>query len=402
MQHPIKVLIVDDSLLMRKVLTDALNQDENITVVGTAMDGDFALSKIERLRPDVIALDLYMPRMDGLQTLKIIQERFQIPTIIFSGIGVDQSYIALQALRYGAVDFVSKARHGDEQCDSDHWRHMIVQKIKKAYRSGLSKIRLLPVDKEIALINGPDNWLSDLQTNQLQFVGTNQENLVSSLPTNEIDSNLLSKSDLPSPESYPCDLPDIFGIGASTGGTIALEKIIQQLPENFPAAVVVVQHIPEKFSPIFVDSIRHCSRIPVVMASNNQIVIPGTIYIGPGDAHLRIKRVESAYITSLDAEGPLIQGHRPSVNALFISLAYAAGTKALGIILTGMGKDGAMGLQAIKRAGGRTAAQDQESCVVFGMPKEAIKINAVEHVLPLKDIASWMLTQVSKNGRIRK
>ena len=400
MQQPIKVLIVDDSLMMRKVLTEALSQDKNITVVGTAMDGDFALSKIKQLQPDVITLDLYMPRMDGLQTLKIIQERFQIPTILFSGIGSAESYVALQALRYGAVDFVSKkAGISNGQKEDDHWLHVLVQKIKKAYRGDPSKNRLLPANKDIVLIDGANDWLREMQAEASQTI---QEKSIETVPTSDLQLALPGENDLSLPDSYPHDLPLIFGIGASTGGTIALEKIIQQLPENFPAAIVVVQHIPEKFSPVFVDSLRHCSHLPVVLATNNQRVKSGTIYIGPGDAHLRIKRIDGGYMTSLDAEGAFINGHRPSVDALFLSLAYAAGPKALGIILTGMGKDGAVGLQSIRQAGGGTIAQNQESCVVFGMPKEAIKINAAEHVLALKDIPAWMLTQVCENGRISK
>lgn len=380
----IKVLVVDDSLLMRKVVTDVLNQNTDIEVVGVAMDGDFALMKLGRLNPDVIVLDINMPRMDGLTALKIINEQFHIPTIILSAFTREGAFTTLQALKYGAIDFICKPDEGSVTANQAYLQKNLVDKIKIAYQIHQLKA---------------SNRNTSYETRRLSVI-INKEMPEFSSPSVDTSSPIFSNLEAEKLSQLqvnpPANIRKIVAIGASTGGTIAVEKIIRALPANFPGGIVVVQHMPKDFTAAFAETLNNNSALQVTEARDGQEIMSGQVYIAPGDAHMQIRRVNTQYLIQLDRITPPVNGLRPSVDMLFYSLAANAGKKAIGVILTGMGKDGAFGVRALKKTGAHTIAQDELSCVIFGMPKEAIKTGCVDQVLSLNDIPSWLILQMSK------
>lgn len=334
----IKVLIVDDSAVVRSFLKDLLVSDPEIEVVGTAPDPFVARDKILKYNPDVITLDVEMPRMDGITFLKKLMRYYPIPVVILSSLTQSGMATTIEAMEEGAVDVIAKPRmdiiKGMEQISRE-----VIDKIKNAAKAKIRK------KKEV---NKED--YAPLVTRKALQQSTNK----------------------------------IIAIGASTGGTEAIKDILVRLPADAPG-IVVVQHMPEKFTKAFAERLNSLCAMEVKEAKDGDGVIPGTVLIAPGNYHMQFMRSGARYFVKLNQEQPVYH-QRPSVNVLFDSVAEYAGSNATGVILTGMGADGASGLLKMRQAGAITIAQDEESCIVFGMPKEAIKLGAVEKVLPLEKI----------------
>lgn len=339
---PIKVLIVDDSAVVRNIFSKELSSDPEIEVVGTAPDPYVARDKIVQLRPDVITLDIEMPRMDGITFLRKLMKHYPIPVIVVSSLTQKGSDLAMEALQEGAVEVMCKPGPSYSVGDMSL---SLIEKIKAASR-------------------------------------VNVKDLVS------FRSNSQSKKTL----SLTKTTNKIVAIGASTGGTQALEYILTSMPSNAPG-IAIVQHMPEKFTKSFAKRLNDICAIEVKEAEQNDRLIPGRALIAPGNMHMVVKRSGAFYYVEIKS-GPLVKRQRPSVEVLFDSVAKYAGKNSIGVILTGMGSDGAEGLLKMREAGAPTIAQDEKSCIVFGMPKVAIKIGAAEKVLDLKDIPEAILSYV--------
>jgi len=342
----IKVLIVDDSAIVRKIFSEELAKYPDIEIVGAAPDPFVARDKIVNLKPDVITLDVEMPRMDGLTFLRKLMKYYPLPTIIVSSLTPKGGKLTLEALDIGAVDVIAKPGGSYSVGDMSA---QLAEKIRAAARARIirSPARGATVQASVE----PPRALAMTQT------------------TNKI-----------------------IAIGASTGGTEALKAVLTKLPHNAPG-VVIVQHMPANFTTAFAERLNSLCQINVKEAKDNDSVIPGTALLAPGNYHMILRRSGARYYVEIKT-GPMVHHQRPAVDILFKSTARFAGANAVGVILTGMGADGAEGLKEMKDAGAGTIAQDEKSCVVFGMPKEAIKLGAVERVLPLDLIAAEILRMV--------
>ena len=336
----IKVLIVDDSAVVRKILSSELQKDPAIDVVGTAQDPYIARDKIVELHPDVITLDIEMPRMDGISFLRRLMAHYPIPAIVVSSLSPQGSRVAVEALAAGAVEVMCKP--GESYMVGDMAREL-VEKIKIA--ASVQVKRIVPVSANAA---------------------TTRDSLAMTKTTNKV-----------------------VAIGASTGGTQALEALLRRLPANSPA-IVIVQHMPENFTKAFADRLDSVCQIEVRDAVNGDAVVRGRALVAPGNHHLLLNRSGANYFVQVK-QGPSVNRHRPSVDVLFKSVAKFAGANAVGVILTGMGADGAAGMLEMKNSGAHTIAQDEASCVVFGMPKEAINLGGANIVLPLDNIGAEVL-----------
>ena len=348
--HKIRVLIVDDSAIVRQTLSEVLSSDPEIEVIGTAGDPFVAADRIAEQVPDVITLDIEMPRMDGLTFLQKIMSQHPIPVVICSSLAEDRAQSTLKALEYGAVDIIAKPRFGTKQFLEES-RIILCQAVKAA---AAAKVRLLTPSRAVEPKLTADAILSP---------GTS-----AMLETTE----------------------KVVVIGASTGGTEALKTLLEALPSDCPG-IVIVQHMPELFTRAFASRLDSLCSITVKEAESNDTVLRGRALIAPGNHHALIKRSGARYYVEIK-DGPLVCRHRPSVDVLFRSAARYVGQNAVGVILTGMGDDGARGMLEMKQAGAMTIAQDEASCVVFGMPKEAIKYGAVNKILPLQSVAGAILT----------
>ncbi|PLX94419.1 MAG: chemotaxis response regulator protein-glutamate methylesterase [Desulfuromonas sp.] len=352
MAEPVKVLIVDDSAVVRQVLSQVLSEDPSIEVIGTAADPYLAAEKIRKQVPDVITLDVEMPRMDGLTFLQKIMSQHPIPVVICSTLTTKGAEATLKAIQYGAVEIINKPQLGTRDFLEDS-RVVICDAIKAAAQAKLKKTSE-PPQRVITPKHTADAVLSRTKSNNV-------------LKTTE----------------------QVVVVGASTGGTEALRQFLQALPLDAPG-VVVVQHMPEHFTAAFAKRLDGICGVTVKEAADGDTVIPGRALIAPGNRHLLLKRSGARYYVELK-DGPLVCRHRPSVDVLFRSASRYAGQNAIGVIMTGMGDDGARGMLELKEAGAVNFAQDEETCVVFGMPKEAIKRNAVDKVLPLEKLAGAVL-----------
>jgi two-component system chemotaxis response regulator CheB len=341
----IRVLVVDDSAVVRQTLTEVLSSDPEIEVIATASDPFVAAERIREEIPDVITLDIEMPRMDGLTFLQKIMSQHPIPVVICSSLAEEGAQSTLKALEYGAVDIVTKPRLGSKQFLEDS-RVTICQVIKAAAGARLQNLK----------------------------------------PSRVVEPKLTADAILsPGTHAMAETTEKVVAIGASTGGTEALKVVLEGLPADAPG-IVIVQHMPELFTRAFASRLDGSCAITVKEAESNDTVIRGRALIAPGNHHMLLKRSGARYYVEIK-EGPLVCRHRPSVDVLFRSAARYAGQNALGVILTGMGDDGARGMLEMKQAGATTIAQDEASCVVFGMPNEAIKRSAVDKVLPLNAVA---------------
>lgn len=337
MPKDIKVLVVDDSAVVRKVFSEELSRQRGITVVGSAPDPYVARDKIVRLKPDVITLDIEMPRMDGITFLKKLMQYYPLPVIIVSSLTTKGSKIALEALSLGALEVIAKP--------------------SEAYSVGDMSLQLA---EKIRAVYGAKIISPSTQENQ---------------PLPSMGSRALTST-----------TNKIIAIGASTGGTEAIKKVLTRLPYNTPG-IVVVQHMPAQFTTSFAQRLNELCQMNVKEAENGDTVMNGQVLIAPGNYHMVFKRTGSRYYVEVKT-GPLVHYQRPAVDVLFKSVARFAGANALGIILTGMGKDGAQGMVEMKKAGAINIAQDEKSSVVFGMPKEAINLGAVDYVQDIKNIAN--------------
>ena len=345
----IRVLVVDDSAVVRQILTRELSKDRNIEVVGTAPDPYAARDKIVSLRPDVITLDVEMPRMDGVTFLRKLMKHHPIPAIIVSSLTAAGSELAMEALNCGAVDVMCKPGTAYSVGDMSE---LLIEKIKAAAHVDMKK-RAESV-KERAQNQQPVQKLAMTRT------------------TNKI-----------------------IAIGASTGGTEAVKDVLEMFPAGAPGTVIV-QHMPEYFTKSFAERLNANCDIDVKEAENGDRVIPGRALLAPGNKHMVLKRSGAIYMVEIK-DGPLVFHQRPAVEVLFNSVASYAGSNAVGVILTGMGKDGAKGLLAMKEAGAYTIVQDEASSVVWGMPGEAFKVGAATIVLPLKKIAGEALKMAAQD-----
>ncbi len=341
---PIKVLIVDDSAVVRSIFTKELSYDSEIEVAGTAPDPYVARDLIVKLKPDVITLDIEMPRMDGLTFLRKLMKHHPIPTIVVSSLTSKGSDLALEALNEGAVEVMCKPG--------------------AAYTVGDMALTLTEKIKAAAKVN-----LKDTVHKNISADSNSKKKLSLSKTTNKV-----------------------VAIGASTGGTKAIQSILISMPVNAPG-IVVVQHMPEKFTKSFADRLDTICDIQVKEAEDSDRVIPGRALIAPGNMHMLLKRSGDTYYVEIK-NGPLVKRQRPAVEVLFNSVAKYAGNNAIGVILTGMGSDGSTGLLKMKESGAQTLAQDEKSSVVFGMPREAIKLGAANKIVSLDNMPREILNLV--------
>jgi two-component system chemotaxis response regulator CheB len=335
----IRVLIVDDSAIVRKIFSEELSKYPDIDVVGTAPDPFVARNKVVRLKPDVVTLDIEMPRMDGLTFLKKLMRYYPLPVIIVSSLTPKGGELTLQAMDIGAVEVIGKP--GGSYTVGD-MSLQLAEKIRAASRARV-KVRRKSLDEGAA-------------------------------------------SERSEPIKALAETSDkVIVIGASTGGTEALKEVLTRMPPNSPG-ILVVQHMPAAFTTAFAQRLDGICRITVKEAQNSDSVNPGTALIAPGNYHMILRRSGARYYVEVK-DGPMVHHQRPAVDVLFKSTARSAGSNSIGVILTGMGSDGAQGLLEMKQAGAKTIVQDERSCIVFGMPKEAIKLGAADKVAPLDQVA---------------
>lgn len=349
-QNKIKVLIVDDSAVVRQVMTTVLAKEAGIEVIGAASDPIFAMTRMNQEWPDVVLLDVEMPRMDGISFLKKIMSVRPTPVVICSTLTEKGAQTTMQALAAGAVEIITKPKDGLKHFLTTD-AGIIINAIKGAAQADMRHMKAL--------------------TNVRAIANTTQD--------------IALKAAESSQRSMDVTTDRLVAIGTSTGGTQALQAILTQLSRT-AAGIVIVQHMPEKFTEAFASRLNNLCALEVLEAKHGDRIIPGRALIAPGGRHLAIKLSGAQYHVEI-LDGPPVNRHKPSVDVMFRSVAKYAGKNALGIIMTGMGDDGARGLKEMFDAGARTLAQDEQSCVVFGMPKEAIKLGAAEKVVPLASIA---------------
>jgi two-component system chemotaxis response regulator CheB len=347
----IKVLIIDDSAVVRKLLTEELSKQNDIEVVGTAIDPYIAREKIIQLKPDVLTLDLEMPRMDGLSFLAKLMKHFPMPVVVVSSLTPKNSANALNALRLGAVDVICKP-------GSAYSTQNISQDIVKAIRTA-----------SIARFDQHLDTVRSVQSKQK--------------PNERLESTGLRHT-----------TNKLIAIGASTGGTRALETVLTELPENMPG-IVITQHMPPVFTKSFAERLNTICRLKVKEAEDGDLIKTGQALIAPGNFHMLVEKSGAKYYTRIKS-GPPVHHQRPSVDVMFNSVAKSAGVNAMGVILTGMGADGARGLLHMKEAGAHTIAQDEATSVVYGMPKEAAKLGAAGEILPLQVIPEAIIKQMAR------
>nr|WP_246346926.1 chemotaxis response regulator protein-glutamate methylesterase [Desulfurispira natronophila] len=348
-------MIVDDSATARAVLREILEADTAIEVVGVAPDAYVARDKIMQLRPDVICLDVEMPRMDGISFLRRIMKYAPTPVVMVSSLTQEGARTTLDALEAGAVDFVPKP-HANIYDGADEIRAALIDKVKSAAKANIKNLREKPAPTR---------------------------------PTPKLSTTALSET-----------TQKVVAMGASTGGTEALKQVISAMPQDIPG-IIIVQHMPKDFTRLFAERLNSMSRIEVREAQNGDRVGRGLALVCPGDYHMVLRRSGAFYYVEIGT-GHKVSGHRPSVDVLFNSVAKTAGPNALGVIMTGMGGDGAKGMLQMHEAGAHTIAQDEKTSVVFGMPKVAIEMGGVDIVAPLPSIPEEILKGVEVVSRPRK
>lgn len=360
MGNKIQVLIVDDSAVVRETLKKILSEDPEIEVVGVAPDPIIAAGKIEKLNPDVITLDIEMPRMDGITFLHNLMEKHPLPVVICSSQAESGSNNAIKALEFGAAEIVEKPKMGTKQFLEES-KTRITDAVRAAYLSRHGRPRR-------PLSSPPPNVAPKLTADVILA----KPRAGTSIETTE----------------------KICVVGASTGGTEALRVFLEALPMNAPG-IAIVQHMPERFTAAFARRLNDLCAVTVKEAEDNDTVLRGRALIAPGNKHMLLKRSGARYYVEV-RDGPLVSRHRPSVDVLFRSAARYAGPNAVGVIMTGMGDDGARGMHEMYEAGAHNIAQDEATCVVFGMPNEAIKRGAVHETMPLEAIAPALLRRIGR------
>jgi len=343
----IKVLVVDDSALIRSVLSEIINHEKDMTVVGTAADPYQARDKIKALQPDVLTLDVEMPRMDGLEFLERLMRLHPLPVVMVSALTEHNSEVTFRALELGAVDVVAKPRI-DIRRGMEEYAEEITDKIRAA---AASRARPRTTRPPVVSAPTPRMWYSSER---------------------------------------------VILIGASTGGTEAIREILLEMPPDAPT-ILITQHMPPGFTRPFAERLNRQCRIRVQEASHGARALPGNAYIAPGDSHLLVRRSGADYVLNLSSDPP-VNRHRPSVDVLFQSGATAVGHNAIGVILTGMGRDGAAGMLELKHSGAYTLGQDENTCIVYGMPREAFLLGGVDEQAPLPEIAGKILNYLTRSG----
>jgi two-component system chemotaxis response regulator CheB len=349
----ISVLVIDDSALVRQTLCDILNSDPEIVVIGSAADPILAAERMRTVIPDVITLDVEMPRMDGLTFLQKLMSQHPIPVVMCSSLTERGNETALKALEYGAVDIITKPKMGTKQFIEES-RIRICDAVKGAAAARMGPLRAMNTMKEVS-----PKYTAD--------VIMEKPNTKAMIQTTE----------------------KVVVVGASTGGTEALRVFLEMLPPDTPG-IVIVQHMPENFTAAFAKRLDSLCRVTVKEAQDNDTVVRGRALIAPGNHHMLLKRSGARYYVEIK-DGPLVSRHRPSVDVLFRSAARYAGKNAVGVIMTGMGDDGAHGMKEMFDGGAVTIAQDEATCVVYGMPHEAVKLGGVNKIMPLQNIAHEVL-----------
>jgi len=386
----IKVLIVDDSAIVRKILSETISSEPDMEVVGTAPDPYVARDKILSLHPDVLTLDIEMPRMDGITFLKRLMHHHPIPTIIVSSLGQASCAATLEALRCGAVDVMAKPSGPYSVGDL---RHSLAAKIRGAAgarpRPASDIVPVVVPEQKPAPVQRPVASAVPAQKPAAQSQIAHPQKVTSIAPETKAAPSCLSGVTL--------DPRTIVAIGASTGGTVAIQEIMLQLPADMPP-MVVTQHIPAGFSLAFANRLNKLCRMEVREAVDGDMLRRGLALIAPGDYHMLLRRAGAGYMVELQ-QGPQVCYQRPSVDVMFASVAQTAGTNAIGVILTGMGNDGARGMLAMRRSGAFTIGQDESSCVVYGMPREAKRIDAVCTVASLNDIPRVLTDTVKQYSK---
>jgi two-component system chemotaxis response regulator CheB len=347
----IKVLVVDDSAVVRQVVTNLLSADPDIEVIAAAADPILAIAKMNVRWPDVIVLDIEMPRMDGITFLKKIMAEHPTPVVICSTLAEAGTQTSMAALAAGAVAIITKPKIGLKQFLEDDSED-IISAVKAAAKANMKAVHVSAKNTADVIMPAADKHSAMIQTTER-----------------------------------------VVALGTSTGGTQALEVVLTALPRVTPG-IVIVQHMPEKFTAAFAERLNSLCQIEVKEAQNNDRVINSRALIAPGGKHMLLRRTGAQYYVEV-MDGPLVNRHRPSVDVLFRSVAKCAGANALGVIMTGMGDDGAAGLAEMRSAGAHTVGQDEATCVVYGMPKEAVKRGGVEKTVPLTAIAREIMQQMS-------
>lgn len=352
----IRVLIVDDSAFVRKAVMRMLSTSPDIEVVGSASDGNEAIQKTTALRPDIVTLDVQMAGMDGLTALERIMQESPTRVLMLSSLTREGAETTIRALELGAVDFIDKAR-AESSMDITLLGNELISKVRAIAGVDVEKVKA-----------GQANAL-------------------------DVQASPMERRAHPTHGLHKPGLVDIVAIGTSTGGPPALQAIIPRLPIDFPAGVIVVQHMPPGFTRTLAERLNSQSRLPVSEAAEGDIVQPGSVLVAPAGKHFLLRRRNGRYVVHLDDE-PSNSLHKPSVDIMMESVAKACGKRSLGVLLTGMGSDGAKGMRAIKEAGGKTFAESEETCIVYGMPKSAVEDGSVDRVVPLYDMASEIVNSV--------
>lgn len=370
----IRVLVVDDSAFMRKVLSDLFKGESDFEVVDVARNGSEAIEKILQHSPDVVTMDIEMPVMDGLTALEKIMAVKPTPVVMVSSLTKAGADATIRALSLGAVDFVAKSAGSISRIDDI--AKDLLQKCREA--RGISGKRLQPKEIQATPVPKP-------------------KPPVPSTPVAPVIPTVITP--VPSARSvvFPGMSDWIVAIGTSTGGPRALQEVLPRLPGNLPCPAIVVQHMPPGFTKSLADRLNSLCDLTVREAADNDRLMPGTVYVAPGDFHLTIRKEGNSTFIKLNKE-PAIGGLRPAVDPMMVSVADIYGAKTVGVILTGMGHDGAKGMQAIKRLHGLTIAEDQSTAVVYGMPKAAIEAGVVDNVLPLSQVADGIVQCLKKGG----
>ncbi|WP_349410517.1 chemotaxis response regulator protein-glutamate methylesterase [Pseudalkalibacillus sp. SCS-8] len=357
--NKIKVLVVDDSAFMRKILTDLLQDDRSIEVVGTARNGQDALEKIPRFNPDVITLDVEMPVMDGLETLKEIIRLHGLPVIMVSSVTQSGAKQTIEAMQQGAIDFIPKPS-GSISLDIHKVQNDLIEKVKT-----VSGITVKDSSPSITAIEDP------VTINQRERASRNEEG----------------------------DGKKLIAIGTSTGGPKALVDVIANLPKGIASPVLIVQHMPVGFTRSLAERLNKLSELHVKEAEENEEIVNGTVYIAPGGYHLKVRENGDRIYVELDEHTPPTKGHRPSVDEMFMSIAKLKGYQKIAVIMTGMGADGSKGLLSLKEDGRTIAiAESEETCVVFGMPKAAIQTNQVDEIVRVDEISHRIVHHLNVGG----
>lgn len=355
----IKVIVVDDSVFMRKILSDMINSHPNIEVIDTAKNGEEAIEKVKKQDPDVVTLDVEMPKMDGITALQELMKISPVPVLMLSSLTKEGADATIKALQYGAVDFIAKP-------------------------SNIFKINVEDTKKELLR--------KIIIASKIEFRKKTFNDIHSLNMSKRIDHSK-NKISIQNRSGSKGETKKIVAIGTSTGGPRALQVLLPNIPKNINASFVIVQHMPPGFTKSLADRLDSMSEINIKEAEHNDTLLPGHAYIAPGDRHMEVVKEGNKFKIKLN-NNPTVSGHRPSVDVLMNSLASMGIDNIIGVILTGMGADGAKGLKKIKENSGYIIAQDEASCVVFGMPKSTIKLGVVDKVLPIHDISHEIIKAV--------